>query len=202
MKRTLILLAGFPGTGKTYLGNQLISQFPAFQFLSPDEIKEKNWDFYGFDNDDEKDILIQKSWAQYYDSLKQLFSKGKQVISDYPFSEKQKQTLAAICNEYEYQVITLRLVGDISVLFERQKKRDLDKGRHLGHILSSYHYPQEMTKREEADSLLDVKEFENCCLNRGYGEFSLGDLYEIDVSDFSKIDYAAILSFISDIIRE
>jgi predicted kinase len=202
MKRTLILLAGYPGTGKTYLGNIIISRFQTFQLLSPDEIKEKNWDQYGFDNEHEKEFLIQKSWAQYYDSMKLLFSKGKQVMSDYPFSDKQKETIKSICKDYGYQVITLRLVGDIPVLFERQKTRDLDKSRHLGHILSSYHYPQQMTKREDADSLLDFKEFENRCLGRGYGEFSMGYLYEIDVSDFSKIDYEEILTFISEKIKD
>jgi hypothetical protein len=59
-----------------------------------------------------------------------------------------------------------------------------------------------MTKREDADSLLDFKEFENRCLGRGYGEFSMGYLYEIDVSDFSKIDYEEILTFISEKIKD
>lgn len=41
MKKSLILLAGYPGTGKTYLANLILVKFPNIGFLSPDEIKEK-----------------------------------------------------------------------------------------------------------------------------------------------------------------
>ena len=46
MKQTLILLAGYPGTGKSYLAELLMKQFTGFEILSPDEIKEEFWDAY------------------------------------------------------------------------------------------------------------------------------------------------------------
>ena len=60
MKQTLILLAGYPGTGKSYLAELLMKQFTGFEILSPDEIKEEFWDAYGFRNEQEKEELIQK----------------------------------------------------------------------------------------------------------------------------------------------
>ena len=41
MKQTLILLAGYPGTGKSYLAELLMKQFTGFEILSPDEIRRK-----------------------------------------------------------------------------------------------------------------------------------------------------------------
>ena len=55
MKQTLILLAGYPGTGKSYLAELLMKQFTGFEILSPDEIKEEFWDAYGFRNEQEKE---------------------------------------------------------------------------------------------------------------------------------------------------
>jgi len=54
MKKTLVLLAGYPGTGKSYLCSMILKMENRFFVLSPDEIKEKFWDEYGFDNETEK----------------------------------------------------------------------------------------------------------------------------------------------------
>ena len=44
MKKTLVLLAGYPGTGKSYLMRQIQEAYPTFQILSPDAYKEEMWD--------------------------------------------------------------------------------------------------------------------------------------------------------------
>ena len=41
MKKTLVLLAGYPGTGKSYLCSMILKMENRFFILSPDEIKEK-----------------------------------------------------------------------------------------------------------------------------------------------------------------
>ena len=76
MKQTLILLAGYPGTGKSYLAELLMKQFTGFEILSPDEIKEEFWDAYGFRNEQEKEELIQKSWVEYYHRMEWKFTRG------------------------------------------------------------------------------------------------------------------------------
>ena len=60
MKKTLILLAGYPGTGKSYMANIIIKNFPELRLLSPDDIKEKFWDKYGFDTLEQKEELMKK----------------------------------------------------------------------------------------------------------------------------------------------
>ena len=125
MKQTLILLAGYPGTGKSYLAELLMKQFTGFEILSPDEIKEEFWDAYGFRNEQEKEELIQKSWVEYYHRMEWKFTRGISLLSDYPFSYKQHDQLQEVCDKHHVQIITIRMIADLDVLFERQKKRDL-----------------------------------------------------------------------------
>lgn len=197
MKKTLILLAGYPGTGKSYLANMLMERFKELRLISPDDIKEEYWDTYGFRNLEEKEKLITLSWQEYYKRMERAFAEGELLISDYPFSGKQKDRLADITGRYGYQVITIRLVGDIGVLFERQKMRDLDDSRHLGHIVCCYQKSDKPLAHEEADNLLSYEEFYKRCTERGYGEFSLGKTIEVDVTDFKTVDYGGLLEEIS-----
>lgn len=111
MKKTLILLAGYPGTGKTYMCSKILEQEKDFQVISQDDMKEQFWDEYGFDNMEEKTALENKSWELYYQRIEEAMLQGNRLISDYPFSEKQKPRLRELCEKYGYQAVTIRLVG-------------------------------------------------------------------------------------------
>ena len=178
MKQTLILLAGYPGTGKSYLAELLMKQFTGFEILSPDEIKEEFWDAYGFRNEQEKEELIQN-----------------------PFSYKQHDQLQEVCDKHHVQIITIRMIADLDVLFERQKKRDLDASRHLGHILKEYHKGIQLTSHEEADNLLDYDEFIQRCTCRGYGTFALGTTLQLDVTDFATAPYDELMIRINELLE-
>lgn len=189
MNNTLVLLAGYPGTGKSYLCNIIMSKYKEFYLLSPDNIKEYYWDKYGFNDLKEKEELIQKSWVKYYE-LMEVHMKNKEcIISDYPFSEKQKDKIDSLSKKYNYRIITIRMIADIDVLFERQKQRDLLDDRHLGHILSKYQKGVTINDRINADGILSYEEFSNRCKYRGYDKFELGSTYELDVTDYTKINY-------------
>ena len=193
MKQTLILLAGYPGTGKSYLAELLMKQFTGFEILSPDEIKEEFWDAYGFRNEQEKEELIQKSWVEYYHRMEWKFTRGISLLSDYPFSHKQHDQLQEVCDKHHVQIITIRMIADLDVLFERQKKRDLDASRHLGHIVKKYHKGICLKCHEEADNLLDYDEFIQRCTCRGYGTFALGTTLQLDVTDFATAPYGELM---------
>ncbi|MCR1900009.1 AAA family ATPase [Irregularibacter muris] len=196
MKQTILLIAGYPGTGKTYLANLIRKEIPELQILSPDKFKEKNWDLYGFKDLEEKERLNQKSWDEYFTSMEECFKQKNSIISDYPFSNKQKKIIGALADFYEYQIITIRLTADLDVLFSRQGNRDRDGTRNLGHIVKSYHKEDRQQKHAKADNLLTYDEFIHRCTTRGYNDFHLGKLYEIDVSDFAKVDYIEIINSI------
>ena len=201
MKQTLILLAGYPGTGKSYLAELLMKQFTGFEILSPDEIKEEFWDAYGFRNEQEKEELIQKSWVEYYHRMEWKFTRGISLLSDYPFSHKQHDQLQEVCDKHHVQIITIRMIADLDVLFERQKKRDLDTSRHLGHILKKYHKGICLKCHEEADNLLDHDEFIQRCTCRGYGTFALGTTLQLDVTDFSTAPYDELMIRINELLE-
>ena len=83
-------------------------------------------------------------------------------------------------------------------MYERQRKRDLDNSRHLGHIVCCYQKGMPIA-HEDADNLLTYEEFYRRCTERGYGEFALGETIELDVTDFSKVDYEAVFQRIEEI---
>lgn len=193
MRKCMILLAGYPATGKSSMCRLILEKYPQFRTVNQDELKEQKWDEYGFYNLEEKTRVENMAWEEYYAIIEDKMSRGESVISDYPFSDKQKGRLSALSEKYGYEVITLRSTGDIDLLYEVSRKRDLAQSRHLGHLVSCYHKGDVMEDRTQADSLVTYEIFRDRCLHKGYDKFQLGHLIEVDASDFSKINYAKIL---------
>ncbi|TCN27486.1 AAA family ATPase [Mesobacillus foraminis] len=198
MDKVLILLAGLPGTGKTYLGDIIKNELGAFYHLSQDELKENYSDTYGYRNLEEKQYVELMAWAKYYEIMEQKMQAGSNIISDYPFSQKQKPHIERLVDKYGYKVVTIRLIADLDVLFERQKNRDLDPTRHLSHIVTSYKKGDHLANRSIADNLLTYEDFIERCTTRGYDTFELGSLYEVDVTDYSKVNYPKLLKDIRE----
>lgn len=122
------------------------------------------------------------------------------VISDYPFSEKQKGRLESLSLTYGYQVLTIRLTGNIDVLYERSRNRDLEPSRHLAHLVTRYQEGDVLEDRTKADALVTYEIFKDRCLNKGYDKFQLGSLIELDVTDYEKVDYEAVLDRVDEIL--
>ena len=197
----MILLAGYPATGKSYLANQIIEACGDFTIVSQDDLKEKLFDQYGYDDLKEKKNLEGKSWDSYYSMIRIEMYKRKKIISDYPFSDKQYGTLKELSITYGYDVVTIRLIGDLDVLYERSRKRDLASERHLSHIVNKYHLGDTLENRASANGFLTYDEFMDRCKNNGYSKFQLGHLIEIDVTDFSKVDYSVIIKKLKGIMK-
>lgn len=193
MDKILILLAGLPGTGKTYLSDIIKNKLGEFYVLSQDELKEHYCDMYGYNNLEEKQEIEKIAWERYYEKMEQQMQAGNSIMSDYPFSQKQKPRIQQLVEKYYYKVVTIRLIADLDVLFERQKKRDLDPTRHLSHIVTSYKKGDQLADRSKADNLLTYEEFIKRCKTRGYDMFQLGKLYEVDVTDYTKVNYSNLL---------
>ena len=54
--------------------------------------------------------------------------------------------------------------------------------------------------RTKADALVTYEIFKDRCLNKGYDRFQLGSLIELDVTDYEKVDYEAVLDRVDEII--
>lgn len=203
MKKYLILIAGSPATGKSYLINEMRRVLGNFFLITPDEGKEILADQIGFNNLAEKKVLEKKVWAFYYNALALYMEAGKRiVVSEYPFSDKQKDKLDALAEQYDYEPITIRLVADFETLWERRKLRDIEPDRHLSHIMTHYHFGDELLDRKKADDLITKEAFREIIATRGYNHFKLGSLVEFDVTDFSKVDYEPFLKELAERIAE
>lgn len=202
MGKNLILIAGSPATGKSYLINIINDIFDNPLLIAPDEIKEMYADSIGFSNLSEKNKIEEMVWEFYYNILSLYMGAGKKIIvSEYPFSGKQYNKLKNISRENGYNVITIRLVAEFETLWKRRYKRDREPSRHLSYIVSSYHDGDVLERREDADNHITKKEFKEIINKRKYNEFSLGRLLEIDTTDFNRVDYNRIKDFLLDNVK-
>lgn len=200
MRKTLLLLAGSPGTGKTYLDNLIRKEIPGFKESSIDVFKEKLYDNYGFDDLKERTQLDNKAYELFYKEVAKLMEETKSIISDYPFSFRQRDTLKRLADRYEFQIITITLVADFDILYQRRLKRGKDSQRHLGHVMTHYHKGDCLEDRNKIEIKANKNEMKKFNEQRGYDKFKLGKTFVVDVTDFSKVDYGEIISQIKALV--
>lgn len=201
MNKTLILLAGYPATGKSDLTARIVARHPgSCGMITPDEVKEEVWDECGFDDADEKARIELEVWKRYYRRLAELMDENELVISDYPFSDKQRACLEELAGDHGFQVVTVRLVGDPHVIYKRSLARDLSQGRHLGHLVNTYHKGDVLVDRTTADGLVTLEVFLDRCRTKGYEWFELGHLIEVDATNLASIDYPRLLDQIDELV--
>lgn len=200
MDKFLILLAGYPATGKSTFCRRLLARHPGIPVIAPDDIKEEVWDEVGFDTEEEKANLEPKVWKRYYSTIEGYMKHGSGIISDYPFSEKQRPTLSKLIERYGYRALTVRFTGDFDAIYRRSRARDLSQSRHLGHMMSHYHKGDYLEDRSKADALVTFDMLKDRCVGKGYGLFQLGDLIEVDATDVSHVDIDAIVDKVDSFI--
>lgn len=194
-KRTLIIFTGGPGTGKSgtawrflkYLDNDDIIK------ISFDEIKEKNWDRFGFDDIEQKDRLNWWCLEEFYLTIQKRMWEGKTILIEYPFYQRHKPKLEELINVSNYSAVTIYLYADMNVVYKRSAKRDENERRHPGHLLNSYHKETFRTQMLHSVSRIapSFDEFTKAIAHKEYN-INLGLDIPIDVTDFSTIDYKDI----------
>lgn len=193
MRKVLILLAGYPATGKSTFCRSLLGRYPDIPVVVPDDIKETLWDEVGFDSAQEKEELDRQMWVCYYARIESLMGSGTPIITDYPFSDKQKPTLTELVRKHGYHPVTVRFVGDLDEIYRRSLARDLSQERHLGHLMSHYHRGDYLADRTKADSLVTRELLEERCVGKGYGKFHMGELIEVNATGEKPVNYAEIV---------
>lgn len=200
--RILLLVAGFPGTGKSRLCTLVQECLGPFTALSLDDEKEELYDLHGFADPVAREHLDRAALETFLAQVRTTMADGRQpILAEYPFSEKQRPQLEAACADYGFRPVTVRLVADFEVLFERQRRRDLDPSRHVGHLVDAYRSGDTLDDRRDAPRLLSREVFLDRCLHRGYGTFALGESVEIDTTDFAQLGDDDVISRIAQILQ-
>ena len=194
-QRTLLIFTGGPGTGKSgtarrfleYLGNDDIVK------ISYDEIKEKNWDIFGFDNEKQKDRLNWWCLEEFYLTIQKRMWENKTILIEYPFYQRHKPKLEELIQESGYDAVTVYLYTDPETVYRLGAKRDEEGDRHPGHLLTSYH--KETYRPEMLHSISRVAPtFEEFTASISHKEYNinLGLDIPVDVTDFSTVSYEDI----------
>lgn len=195
--KTMIIVTGGPGTGKSYGAARIEEAFEGLKKLSYDDIKEKNWDIFGFDNKEQKEALNKFGLEEFYLYVRKSMRKAESILLEYPFYQYHRPRLFKLAEEYGYNVITVYLHGDSRVVYERSIRRDRGGKRHPGHLTECYH-KEEVRQDEPApvDAIPDYEAFLKWLKERNY-DIRIGYTIAVDVTDFEKIDYGKIIEDIA-----
>jgi predicted kinase len=134
MKRTLIIVNGHPGSGKTTTAQRL-SKEHHIPYVSKDRIKERIFDALG---STDKDWSLKVSAAAHRimdDAIAQQLQCGGSIIVESNFKpDIDSQRLSAFVNRYGAACVQIVCQASGEVLFERWTQRIADGSRHEGHV--------------------------------------------------------------------
>lgn len=194
-RKTIIIVTGGPGTGKSGTVSRLISYLNDREIIriSYDEIKEKNWDRFGFENANQKEQLNAWSLEELYLTLRKYMYGGRTIITEYPYNQSHKPQLKKLIDRYGYFAVTIYLYAERETVYKRAMMRDRSKTRHPGHFLDSYH--KDDPELGEKLILYQEPDFENFFNNINGKDYNicLGTDISVDVTDFSSVHYSEII---------
>jgi uridine kinase len=195
INRTLIIFTGGPGTGKSGTAERFLHYLNNHKMMkiSVDQIKEKNWDMFGFDNVKQKERLNLWSLEEFYLTVQKKMWENKNILIEYPFYQRHKPKLEELIRENQYFAVTIYLYSDLYTIFQRGAKRDELDNRHPGHLVNQYHvetYDAGQTVYIPSKEP-DFEEFSSAIAHKEYN-IELGTVIPVDVTDFSKVNYEEI----------
>lgn len=179
----LIIITGLPCTGKTTLGRRM-AQALGWPFVHKDGIKETLFEHLGWsDRAWSKQLGRASSELLYYFAETQLIV-GRSLLIESNFDPVfATPRLLALQEKYGFVPIQIQCQADGDVLFRRFQKRSESGERHPGH-----------------GDHLNYAEFKTVLLNGAAQRLAIsGPVFEIDTTDFQKIDYAALVGTIQAI---
>lgn len=178
-KATLILISGAPGTGKTSLARRLSKSLPVV-VLEKDAIKETLFDTLGEGSREWSSKLGGATFALLRMLVQTHLDAGQSVVVESTFQpEHDVPWLDRMREQYDIDVLELHCHTDPETALHRYAQRIDSNERHQGHQagMSPDAHIAELRERYES-----------------YGPLTTGaELVTIDTTDFSNVDYAAIM---------
>ena len=133
MSKRLLIVTGYPGSGKSYLSSRILAAFPRLQLMSYDTLKEEWFDREGFDSMEGKARLTDRCLRAFWRQLDSGMASGGDWLIEYPFCRKHVPALARLIAAHGYSPVTVVLTGETAVLWRRFVQRDANAARHPGH---------------------------------------------------------------------
>lgn len=177
MTSSLIIICGLPCTGKTTLGEKLAQEL-SLPFISRDSLKESLFDSLGWSDREWSKKLGVASYNLLYYFIDSLVSKNISLIVESNFlAAYDTNRYRNIQNRYTLKIAQIHCHTKGEVLIERFKQRSESGERHPGHV-----------------DHLNYEEFQSTLLK---GEYKILDIestnFQVDTTDFDKIDYKFII---------
>jgi predicted kinase len=179
-KIPLIIITGLPGTGKTTLGRKLAEEF-RWPFICKDDIKELLFDGLGWQDREWSKKLGVASYGLLYYITETNLKAGKSLIVETNFHPMLSTAkFLDLKKKYDFVPFQVRCITDGEILLDRFTKRAHSDERHPGHVDSE--------NLDELRPILLQGKIE--ALEIG------GEIFDIDTSDFNKVDYDKLVSAI------
>ena len=175
----LIIVSGFPGTGKTTLSKELLKKYN-YSFLSKDLFKEKLFEEYGFKSKEEKKELDKKAEQMFFEKLKNNVDNNVDTIID-----KWLQGISCVKNILSKKCVNLifiRLTCYPAIACERYNKRIIT-GERPSSFIALNHYPIDINTVFEKAMTTEVMEEKAF---RSFDESGIDNLIEIDTSNIEN----------------
>ncbi len=174
----LILVAGLPCTGKTWLARQLTTAL-GLPLVAKDDIKEHLFDSLGWSDRAWSKKLGLATFDLLFYIIELELAAGRSLIAEanfYPQFHIEK--FRALQERWPFRPLVVECVADSEILFQRFIRRSELGERHPGHV--------DHKNYAEAQALL-------------FGEklpaFRLGGKHiQVDMNDFSRFDLQALLA--------
>ena len=181
----LIIVAGMPATGKSWIAGKLRDHF-GLPVIEKDAIKESLFDTVGFESYEEKRALDVAANSELLEKVRRMAEEGRSLIVDNNFDEESARELGKLLEKYDIDCTTVFLSGDTEVLYKRYVERDTAHRRHLGHAMQTHYPPHE---GESTEFSMSREGFAERFLRRRMDVMTWGGRrIDLDTTDFEKVD--------------
>jgi predicted kinase len=182
----VIIVSGPPGTGKTTLAEKIgaVFRLPVF---NKDGIKEILFDTLGWSDREWSKRLGYATYMILYHVMERELTAGASFIVESNFHAAfDTERFRALQQRYRFTPFQVNCIADGDVLYERFKERADSGERHPGH-----------------GDAMNLDEFEDILRRGRHDQLDIGGaVYEVDMTDYEKIDYDALYAAIRVTMRD